>query len=418
MTCEKFEVEREVRNIIVNRVEQHYIKRTHKNFKLIDELCFQSKNIYNYANYLMRQEFINNKTYIKRYDMQTIMKDTECYKALGSNTGQVTIQMLDRAWKSFFVAIKDWSKYPQKYLGKPKLPKYLKRDGRYVVGLTNNKFKIVDGYIRFGWKKLNCMNNIFKTRIPENAKLMQIRFVPRGADYMMEVCYQIEVPDCSEISEKVAAIDIGVDNFITMVNNIGEQPIAVKGGVIKSINQYYNKQKAKLQSELKTINKQDWSRRLQRLTDKRFQKLKYQMHCVSKYVIDWCILYGIDTLIVGHNNEWKQDNKGMQNFTYIPYNLFIQMLAYKCENNGIRFIKNEEAYTSGTSFVDGEKPIKENYNKERRVYRGLFIGNNGVKINADVNGAYQILKKVIPDAFSKGIEGAYLHPLTIKKLVA
>ena len=238
----------------------------------------------------MRQEFINNKTYIKRYDMQTIMKDTECYKALGSNTGQVTIQMLDRAWKSFFVAIKDWSKYPQKYLGKPKLPKYLKRDGRYVVGLTNNKFKIVDGYIRFGWKKLNCMNNIFKTRIPENAKLMQIRFVPRGADYMMEVCYQIEVPDCSEISEKVAAIDIGVDNFITMVNNIGEQPIAVKGGVIKSINQYYNKQKAKLQSELKTINKQDWSRRLQRLTDKRFQKLKYQMHCVSKYVIDWCIL--------------------------------------------------------------------------------------------------------------------------------
>ena len=103
----------------------------------------------------------------------------------------------------------------------------------------------------------------------------------------------------------------------------------------------------------------------------------------------------------------------MQNFTYIPYELFIQMLAYKCENNGITFIKNEEAYTSGTSFLDNEDPIKENYNKERRVYRGLFVSNDGKKINADVNGAYQIMKKVIPDAFSKGIEGAGLHPTII-----
>ena len=98
--------------------------------------------------------------------------------------------------------------------------------------------------------------------------------------------------------------------------------------------------------------------------------IKYQMHCISKYVVDWCVLYGIDTLIVGHNNNWKQENKGMQNFTYVPY-------------------------------------------KERRVYRGLFVSNDGKKINADVNGAYQIMKKVIPDAFSKGIEGAGLHPTII-----
>ena len=234
----------------------------------------------------------------------------------------------------------------------------------------------------------------------------------------MEIVYEIGVPKCGEQSEHIAAIDTGVDNFITMVNNIGEQPIVVKGGIIKSINQYYNKQKAKLQSELKTINKKDWSKRLQKLTDKRYEMIKYQMHCISKYVVDWCVLYNIDTLIVGHNDDWKQNNKGMQNFTYIPYEIFIQMLAYKCENNGIKFIEHEESYTSGTSFVDNEDSIKENYNKSRRVYRGLFIGNNGIQINADVNGAYQIMKKVIPNVFANGIEGAGLHPLTIKKLVA
>lgn len=157
---------------------------------------------------------------------------------------------------------------------------------------------------------------------------------------------------------------------------------------------------------------------MQKLTDKRYEMIKYQMHCISKYVIDWCILYGIDTLIVGHNDEWKQNNKGMQNFTYIPYDMFIQILSYKCESNGIKFVETEEGYTSGTSFVDGEKPVKSNYDKSRRVHRGLFVGNNDTQINADVNGAYQIMKKVIPNAFADGIEGAGLHPLTIKKLVA
>ena len=230
----------------------------------------------------------------------------------------------------------------------------------------------------------------------------------------MEIVYEIEVPECLPYSDRIASIDVGVDNFITMVNNMGEDPIAVKGGVIKSINQYYNKQKAKMQSELKKKNNLNWSKRLQKLSDKRFEKIKYQMHCISKYVTDYCVLYDIDTLIVGHNDQWKQENKGMQNFTYIPYDMFFKMLQYKCENNGIRFILVDESYTSGTSFLDEEDPVKENYNKKRRVHRGLFRSNNGEYINADVNGAYQILKKVVPNAFANGIEGAGSHPTTIK----
>ena len=335
---------------------------------------------------------------------------------MGSNAGQGTLRILDRAWKSFFVTIKDWSKNPEKYLGRPKLPNYKAKDGRFVLSLDSNKVKLIDGWVHFAWKPFKKFNHQFRTNAKD--RILQCRFVPRGNHYVMEITYEVEVPECNEQSERIAAIDIGVDNFITMVNNIGEQPIVVKGGIIKSINQYYNKQKAKLQAELKTTNKQDWSKRLQKLTDKRYEMIKYQMHCISKYVVDWCVLYNIDTLIVGHNDEWKQNNKGMQNFTYIPYDLFVQMLAYKCENNGIKFIVHEEGYTSGTSFVDKEEPIKENYDKSRRIHRGLFIGNNGIQINADVNGAYQIMKKVIPNAFANGIEGASLHPLTIKKLVA
>lgn len=395
----------------VQRCEQHNIRYGTDFYKFVDEMCFKSKNLYNYANYIIRQEFINNGNWIKYNQLFQLVKESEPYKDIGNNTGQGTLRVLDKNWKAFFKAIKDWKKNPSKYLGRPKIPKYKDKDGRFLLSLDSNKVKLKDGYVYFAWKPFKPYNNMFKTNAQE--RILQCRFIPRCGKYVMEIVYEIEVPDISETSDRVAAIDIGVDNFITMVNNIGENPIAVKGGVIKSINQFYNKQKANIQSELKKVNGKDWSKKLQKLTDKRYEMIKYQMHCISKYVFDWCVLYGIDTLIVGHNDEWKQKKQGMQNFTYIPYELFIQMLAYKCENNGIRFIENEEAYTSGTSFLDNEDPVKENYNKERRVHRGLFIADCGKKINADVNGAYQILKKVIPDAFSKGIEGACSHPTII-----
>ena len=398
-------------NMKITRCEQHNIKYGTEFYKFVDEMCFKSKNLYNYANYIIRQEFINNGNWIKYNQLFQLVKESDPYKNIGSNVGQGTLRILDKNWKSFFKAIKDWKKNPNKYLGRPKIPKYKDKDGRFLVSLDSNKVKLKDGYVYFAWKPFKPYNNMFKTNAQE--RILQCRFIPRCGKYVMEIVYEIEVPDISETSDRVAAIDIGVDNFITMVNNIGENPIAVKGGVIKSINQFYNKQKANIQSELKKVNGKDWSKKLQKLTDKRYEMIKYQMHCISKYVVDWCVLYGIDTLIVGHNDEWKQKKQGMQNFTYIPYELFIQMLAYKCENNGIKFVENEEAYTSGTSFFDNEDPVKENYNKERRVHRGLFIADCGKKINADVNGAYQILKKVIPEAFSKGIEGAGSHPTII-----
>ena len=141
------------------------------------------------------------------------------------------------------------------------------------------------------------------------------------------------------------------------------------------------------------------------------------MHCASKYIVDYCIKYDIGTIVIGKNDKWKQNSEmnkvTNQNFVYIPYETFINKLEYKCESIGINLIKTEESYTSGTSFLDNELPIKENYDKSRRIKRGLFKSNNGEYINADVNGAFQIMRKVFSNVTTNEIVGAYSHPVII-----
>ena len=400
----------------VNRVEQHQIKKVHPSWKLIDDLCFKSKNLYNYANYIIRQEFINNNRWIHYNELFQLCKESESYKEMGSNVGQQTLKILDKNWKSFFVAIKDWKKYPDKYLGRPKLPKYKdKEKGRNILGIDNIKFAIKDGYLRFSWSKLKPLNNIFKTNA--YGRLMQVRFIPKRSHYVLEIVYEIDMPETCLDSNRIIGIDLGINNFATVSNNSGLMPFIINGKTIKSMNQYYNKKKAEFQSDLKKKHNKDWSNRLQQLTDKRNNKINDYLHKTSKYIIDWCIKNNIDIILIGKNINWKQESKMSkkvnQNFVSIPYDLFIEKLKYKCENVGIKFITTEESYTSGTSFLDNELPTKENYNKKRRVYRGLFKSNDGRLINADLNGAYQIIKKVIPNAFVEGIEGVGLHPVRV-----
>lgn len=386
----------------VQRAEQIVIKKDHPKFKTIDEMCFRSKNLYNEANYVIRQEFIENGNYISYYDMNKEFKTHENYKSCMSQPANSTLRVLDKNWKSYFRAIKDWKEHPEKYLGMPKLPKYLPKDGRFNWMIPNNSclYDYENGEVYF---RLNILKGYhWKSRCL--GRLIQVRFVPSGSCYIMEICYEIEIPDCLTESGRIAAIDIGVDNLITMSNNIGESPIIVNGKILKSINQQYNKEKAKIQSELMKRNGLHWSKRLDNLTFKRYCRIKNYMHNASALVIKWCVEHNIDTLVVGKNDTWKQEKKHMQNFTSIPYEMLLQQLRYKCENAGIKYIETEEAYTSGTSYLDNEAPIKENYNKERRVQRGLFQAKNTL-INADVNGSLQIMRKVFPDSYTGyGIE--------------
>jgi len=400
--------------MIVNRVEQHRIKKTDPMWKIVDDLCFKSKNVYNCANYIIRQEFISNHNYISSNDLDKIMQKQECYSILGSQAAQKTLQLLDKNWKSFFVAIKDWGKHPEKYFGRPRIPKYKNvQNGRNILMLKNIQCKIKDGYLTFSWKPFR------KFRIPTKVKgkLMQVRFVPKSGYYTMEIVYQINAPEITIESKNIVGIDIGIDNFATISNNIGTTPIIINGRIVKSFNQYYNKKKAELQADLKVRHKMDWSNKLQKLTDKRNNKISNFLHNASKIIIDWCVFYEIDTIVIGKNDNWKQESKMIkkvnQNFVQIPHALFIDKLKYKAENKGIKVICTEESYTSGTSFLDSELPIKENYNKGRRIKRGLFKSNTGKLINADLNGAYQIIKKVFPNVFTNGIEGAGSHPIRL-----
>lgn len=393
----------------VNRVEQQFIKKNHPLYKIVDKHCLYSKNVYNQANYLIRQSFTKENKVLSAFEVQKLMQDMDCYKECGSQAAQKTIQLVGKMWKSFFKANKDYQKHPEKYLGRPKIPKYLHKDGRQIYMLKNIQCSLQNGLFRISYKPFNQ----YTVKTHAQGKLMQCRFVPKKEYYIMEIVYEIDVPECDENIDRVCSVDLGVENFITVVNNFDEQPFIVKGGEIKSVNQYFNKKKAELQSDLKKKTGDDWSNRLEKLTNKRYEKIKYLMHCISKKLVDYCVLYNVDTLIIGLNKKWKQENGGMQNFTYIPYEMFISQVKSKCEQNSIKCIETEEGYTSGTSFLDYEEPTKENYNKQRRVYRGLFVSKSGKTINADVNGAYQIMKKVVPDAFSKGIEGVGLHPVRV-----
>ena len=399
-----------------NRVEQQVIRRTHPKYKIIDEMCFHAKNLYNAANYILRQEFIANGHYIPYREMNRDLKHTLEYKNTMSQPANCVLRLLDKNWKSFFIGVKDYEKNPRKYLGKPKLPGYLKKDGRFLWMIPNNSCSLNgDGTIRFGVKRLQ--GYVWKTHA--KGRLIQVRFVPRGTCYVMEVVYEVEVPDSVSMEpECIASIDFGVDNLVTMTNNIGEKPIVINGKGVKSINQYYNKRLAKIQSELRKVNQRGWSHQLEALALKRYQRIKNYMHHASRYVINWCVVHNIDTLVVGINHGWKQSSAmsrdSNQKFVLIPHDMLLQQLRYKCQDAGIQLIEVDEAYTSGTSFLDGEYPCQENYDKKRRIARGLFRTATGKLINADVNGSLQIMIKAFPNAFNEryGIE-AYLTPIAV-----
>ena len=400
----------------IQRCETIIINRTHPKFKVIDQQCFHSKNLYNEANYTIRQEFIKNNNYISYRDMNKEFKTHENYKLTFSQPANCTLRLLDKNWKSFFKAIKDWKLHPEKYLGMPRLPKYLKKDGRFPWMIPNNQcfydYEKGTVYMR------NRLLNDYEWKCRCFGRLIQVRFIPRGSCYVMEIVYETEIPDAKENNNRIASIDLGVNNLVTMTNNIGLNPIIINGKGIKSVNQYYNKRLAKEKSLLKIRHGKDWSRKLDVLTQKRYQRIKNYMHNTSAYIMRWCLKNNINTLVVGKNKKWKHKSEmnktSNQKFIQIPYEMLLEQLKYKCENVGINYIEVDESCTSGTSFLDYEYPDKSNYDKSRRVVRGLFKTNSGLLINSDVNGSLQIMKKAFPNAFEKryGIEGV-LTPIVI-----
>jgi putative transposase len=338
------------------------------------------------------------------------MKTELPFKEIGSNSGQYTLKILEQNWKSYFAAKKDWSVNPHKYLGKPRLPKYLdKENGRFVWVLSNLQSKVLDGELSFSFKPVREFNGLIKTNAI--GKHMQTRITPKGNIYILEIVYQIEIPDIITEPKRILGIDLGLNNLITTQNNFGEQPIVINGKPLKSINKFYNKKVSEVKSELKKTNGQNWSKRLDWLATKRSNKIDNYMHKATKWILNYCIAFKVDTVVIGKNKKWKQKSR-MKNFVQIPFEKLINQLKYKFADNGIKVILTEESYTSKASFVDKDQPSRGMFSGER-IERGLYKTGTGILINADVNGAGNIIRKVFPNAFAEGIEDVDFHPSII-----
>lgn len=408
--------------MISTRVEKHIIKKSDPHYLMLDRFCFSAKNLYNHANYVIRQKFCNDNIWIRYNDLDKLLRfDTEYpdYRDMPTaQSAQQILRLLDNNWKSFFKSIKDWTKHKDKYLGKPKLPGYKKKDGRSNLILTNQNVKIRDGFAVFpksfnGFtKEVVCINKY------NFISLQQIRFIPKYNHIIMEVVYNVEVPEVNVIdSGRYLSIDIGIDNLATVTNNFGEHPIIINGKGLKSINKFYNKQVSYYREIAKRMNKVDYTRHMSDITTKRNRRIDDYLHKTSRYIVNFAKNHNVLNIVIGKNDNWKQhSNLGRstnQTFTQIPFVRLIQMITYKAEEFGILVTTTEESYTSGTSFLDNELPIKDFYNKKRRIHRGLFRSNSGKLVNADVNGSLQILKKVFPNAYADGISVVALQPVVV-----
>lgn len=373
-------------------VEQHIIKSNNELFDECDRLCFLSKNLYNHANYVIRQSFTNkeNSKYLNYYEINKLFKKYNDYCALPRKVSNQTLMILDRNWKSFFATIKSWGKNKEKFKGRPSLPKYLdKVKGRFVV--TYEKGAISSKELRNGIIKLSGTNILIKT---DKKNINQCRIVPKNNSYVIEVIYTIPNFEQKLDNDRYSSIDLGLNNLATVGSNI-LKPFIINGKPLKSINQYYNKKLAKLRSNKNSKSK------IHSLCNKRNNKIKDYLHKSSRYIVNHLVSNEINTLVVGYNKGWKQDiNIGKinnQKFVNIPYLMFVNMLKYKSEMAGIKFILNEESYTSKCSFLDNEEVKKHKKYMGRRIKRGLFKSSIGKLINADLNGSLNILRKVVGD---------------------
>lgn len=407
---------------IVQQVEKHVIKKSHPHYSMFCEYTHLAKNLYNHANFLVRSEFLETGKWLRYQDLDRILIHDVDYpdyaNMMAAQSAQQTLRLLDNNWKSFFKAIKDWSKNKDKYSGRPKLPKYKPKDGKMLFTLTNQQVRLRDDLLYFPKSFQGFTLKPRCVRLDNFKKINQIRIVPNNQIFCVEIVYSISVTDTLlPDNGRYMGIDLGLDNLATIVTNTGLNPVIVNGKGLKSNNQYYNKKKAHYQKVAKQMNDEFYTNRLYRLTQKRNFKIEDSLHKISKFVVASALSNDIQTIVIGNNKDWKRDislgKHVNQSFVNIPHQKLIEKIIYKARNVGINVIITEESYTSGTSFLDGESPNKEFYNKKRRVHRGLFISNQDISINADVNAAYQIMKKVFPNVFADGIEGVVFHPVRV-----
>ena len=388
-------------------VKQQIKHLSKEDYKSIKELCHIAKNLTNEAIYNVRQYYFTEDKFLKYEKNYTLLKSSPNYKELNSNMAQQILKEVDGSFKSFFGLIKlvKQGKYSFKDC---KLPHYLPKDG-YTT--------LVIGFVRLNGNKLILpfSNNFKKTHkvveitIPPvllDKKVKEIRILPKtNARYFeIQYIYETECIQRNLNTQNALALDLGVNNLVTAVSSTGKSFI-LDGRRLKSINQWFNKENARLQSikDKQHFGKKPTNRQKAIARDCN-NKVNDYMNKVARMIIDYCINNDIGTLIAGYNVTFQRNShigkQNNQNFVNIPYGRLRDKLAYMCELNGITYVEQEESYTSKASFWDKDNiPVYNNDNPKEyefsgnRVHRGLYKTANGKTFNADINGALNIMRK-------------------------
>ena len=401
-----------------------------KEYLLLRLMCFFSKNLYNVTLYNIRQYYFTEKKHLTYESNYHECKENENYKLLQAGVSQQTMKVVDRAFKAFFALIEKARKGEYRFCD-IKLPHYRPKDSLFNLVLSTNAISIKDGYLNvpmsMTFMQLYGKEKI-KIRVPDRIlehKIKEIRIIPicKGRKFKIQYVYEIEVENLNLNQDEKLAIDLGLENLATCISTVGTSFI-MDGRRIKSINRLWNKRRAELQNRLP--QGQYTSRLIQRLTLKRNNRTNDCIKKTARYIVNHCIEHNIGTIVCGYNLDFKRGinlgKKNNQNFTQISFGSLREQLANLCERYGMKYIEQEESYTSKASFLDlDELPVFNTDNPKKyefsgkRITRGLYQSADGRIVNADLNGAANILRKSSQNFdFEELGRGLLASPLRIK----
>ncbi len=404
-------------------------KLTQNDYFVLKEMCKYANNLYNVALYNIRQYYFQEKKFLKYEENYKLCKLNENYKMLQAGVAQQILKVADRSFKSFFNLVKKSKKGEYRFQD-IKMPHYREKGGMFNLILSTNAINIQDGFLKIPVsiafkKKYGKVDIKIATNISKNVK--EVRILPKhnGKHFTVQYCYEAEREDLNLNKNNTLAIDVGLNNLAACVTNTGTSFI-MDGRKLKSINQYWNIRKSRYQKIKDKQNIKCVTDKIFSLTAKRNNRTNDYIKKSARYIINYCIKNNIGTVICGYNSDFKRNiDVGTINnkqFTQISFGALREQLENLCERYGLTYIEQEESYTSKASFLDLDSIPVYNPNSDikytfsgKRVKRGLYQSKNGRYINADINGACNILRKSKQNFnFEELCKGLLASPLRIR----
>lgn len=381
-------------------------KLTELQLNIIEELSFHTTKLYNIVNYDCRENGF--KSYI---ETEKEYKENWHNQFLHSHTYQQCLKVLEKNWKSYFASIKDYKKNPNKYKGEPKLPKFKNHiNKKNEVIFTEAGIRVKNNILmlslskamqeKFQVKSLNF--SIDTEKLPVNFETLQqikIKWDNSIKQWYLILIYNKEEEN-KVTGNNIMSIDLGRDNFATLTFLEDTESYLIDGKVLKSKISYYNKEIARLNSigmkQVGNSKKFKNTKQINKLYAKRNNFVNNYIHKASRKIIDLALQHNCNTIVIGDIEGIKQEND-IKSFVNMPHQKLVNKIEYKAKLVGLKVVYVKENYTSGCSALDLENINKANYDKSRRIVRGLFRSNKGILVNSDVNGSLNILRKYVKD---------------------